>query len=75
MVDGLFNGPRNAVVDSAGIVYVADTGNGRIQKFKLAIPLTAAFTPSVTSGQAPLDGGVHGCLDRFAHGLVVGLRD
>lgn len=31
--DGKFWGPNNIAVDSAGYVYVADTGNDRIQKF------------------------------------------
>lgn len=32
--DGQFNGPGAIVVDNAGNVYVADTGNHRIQKFR-----------------------------------------
>ena len=34
--DGLFNSPRAVAVDSAGNIYVADTGNHRIQKFNSA---------------------------------------
>ncbi|WP_440950743.1 PKD domain-containing protein [Methanosphaerula subterraneus] len=52
--DGFLSGPRNAVVDSAGIVYVADTGNSRIQKFRQAVLPVADFTVNVTSGKAPL---------------------
>ena len=54
MVDGQLNGPRNAVVDTAGIVYVADTGFNRIQKFKMVVPLAAHFTGDVMSGEVPL---------------------
>ncbi|HLD83394.1 MAG TPA: 6-bladed beta-propeller [archaeon] len=32
-VDGQFNAPSDIAVDSSGNVYVADTGNNRIQKF------------------------------------------
>ncbi|MEA3376278.1 MAG: hypothetical protein U9R72_08820 [Chloroflexota bacterium] len=31
--EGLFNEPRDIAVDQGGNVYVADTGNCRIQKF------------------------------------------
>lgn len=31
--NGQFNSPRGMAVDSSGNVYVADTGNNRIQKF------------------------------------------
>jgi hypothetical protein len=31
--DGQFSGPHGVAVDTAGNVYVTDTGNGRIQKF------------------------------------------
>jgi streptogramin lyase len=31
--DGQFSGPHGVAVDTAGNVYVADTGNGRIEKF------------------------------------------
>jgi len=55
LVDGLFNGPRNAAVDSAGTVYVADTGNNRIQEFNRAAVLPVAdFTVNATSGKVPL---------------------
>jgi DNA-binding beta-propeller fold protein YncE len=31
--DGQFNSPRGIAVDSSGNIYVADTGNHRVQKF------------------------------------------
>ncbi len=52
--DGKFNQPEGVTVDSSGYVYVTDTGNNRIQKFMRASSLSANFTASPTSGNAPL---------------------
>jgi len=32
--EGQFNGPQGLAIDSSANVYVADTGNNRIQKFQ-----------------------------------------
>ncbi|MDQ1253005.1 MAG: tripartite motif-containing protein 71 [Euryarchaeota archaeon] len=57
-LSGQFNGPGGVAVDSWGNVYVADTGNNRIQKFALEEPgLTkpvADFSAFPSSGFAPL---------------------
>ena len=45
--NGQFNGPEGVAVDAGGNVYVADTGNDRIQKFG---PVTTA-TKSTSWGR------------------------
>ncbi|MGB4478130.1 MAG: hypothetical protein WBI30_04450, partial [Candidatus Methanoculleus thermohydrogenotrophicum] len=53
--DGEFRNPSGVAVDAAGNVYVADRGNGRIQKFAPRAPApVAAFTTNTTAGPAPL---------------------
>ena len=54
--DGQFKYPYGVAVDSSGNVYVADTGNNRIQKFSPVISglPVANFTSNVTSGKNPL---------------------
>ena len=54
--DGQFESPCGVAVDSSGNVFVADTGNNRIQKFApfSANPPVAGFTGTPTSGTAPL---------------------
>lgn len=54
--DGQFLWPESIAVDSAGTVYVADYGNGRVQKFKKEVELlpSAAFSGYPQSGNAPL---------------------
>jgi len=53
--DGEFLNPSGVAVDAAGNVYVADRGNGRIQKFAPRAPAPgAAFTANTTAGPAPL---------------------
>ncbi|MGH2615152.1 MAG: sigma-70 family RNA polymerase sigma factor [Thermomicrobiales bacterium] len=37
---GRFQGPNDIALDGAGLLYVADDGNGRIQVFRLLPPLT-----------------------------------
>ena len=44
--DGQINGPRDMAVDSAGNVYVADTGNKRIAKFKPDGSFVSAWSAS-----------------------------
>jgi hypothetical protein len=50
----LFNSPRGLAVDSAGTVYVADTGNNTIRK------LTRDGTVTTIGGLAGVIGGVNG---------------
>jgi DNA-binding beta-propeller fold protein YncE len=48
--DGQFDFPRGITVDSAGNIFVADTGNGRLQKFSSAGIFVSVIG---TSGQGP----------------------
>jgi sugar lactone lactonase YvrE len=54
------NGPYGVVVDSAGNVYVADTGNATIRK------VTAAGTTTTVAGTAGVAGILLGATPRFA---------
>jgi DNA-binding beta-propeller fold protein YncE len=42
---GRFVEPREAVVDEKGLIHIVDTGNGRIQVFKLAPGLDSDYNP------------------------------
>ena len=50
--DGQFKGPRGIAIDSSGNVYIADTGNNRIQKFDADGGFIAAWTKR---GNTPYD--------------------
>jgi hypothetical protein len=57
--DGQFNGPAGIAIDSADNVYVADTGNHRIQKFNSAGTfITKWGTSGSGNGQFTFPGGV-----------------
>jgi PKD repeat protein len=47
------NNPSGVGADSAGNVYIADTGTHRVRKVS-TVPPTASFTANPTSGEAPL---------------------
>ena len=44
---GKFNEPQGLAVSASGVLYVADTGNNRIQVFKLANPYPVSTTQIV----------------------------
>ncbi len=52
--DGQFNYPRGIAIAPSGDVYVADSGNNRIQKFTPTCAPVANFTANVTAGTVPL---------------------
>lgn len=45
--NGQFNAPEGITVDTSGLAYVADTGNNRIQQFRLATPCPSGTTQIV----------------------------
>ena len=45
---GKFNNPHGIAIDSSGRLYVADTGNNRIQQFRLATPCPSGTTQIVS---------------------------
>lgn len=46
--NGEFKSPEGIAIDSAGRIYIADTGNNRIQQFRLANPCPNGTTQVVT---------------------------
>jgi sugar lactone lactonase YvrE len=55
--DALFSGPQGIAADSAGNIYVADTGNGTIRK------ITSNGAVSTVAGTAGLNGSADGAAD------------
>jgi sugar lactone lactonase YvrE len=47
-----FFGPKGIVVDAAGYIYVADTGNNRIRKLTPPTSPTSSYTVNTIAGQA-----------------------
>ena len=47
--DGQFSHPQSVAVDSSGRVYVADTGNGRVERFKADGTFLNSYSPSPAS--------------------------
>lgn len=76
---GQFSRPRGIAVDSKGDIYVADTGNSRIQKFDSEGKFLASFgKPGTAEGElkepngiAVDDGGRIFVTDAFNHKLVM----
>jgi len=52
-ISGLLNAPQGVVVDGAGNIYIADTGNGRIRKVSSGVINT--FLPSITAQGLAVD--------------------
>ena len=56
--NGQFANPRGIAVDSGGNIYVADTGNNRIQVFSQSQPPVSTPEPSGIIGLGILGGGL-----------------
>jgi tripartite motif-containing protein 71 len=72
--DGQFNTPIDVAVDGSGNVYVADTGNNRIQKFTNTGTFLAKWgSPGRGNGQFESPGGL--AVDRSGNVFVADIGD
>ncbi len=53
--NGLFNGPLGFAFNTDGGFFVADSGNGLLQRFAPCVPVTPTPTPSVTLPPTPCE--------------------
>ena len=53
------NMPRNVVADSAGNLFIADTGNGRIRKVAFGVPVTVVSSPVAPTVTVSDTGGAY----------------
>ena len=63
--DGQFKSPKGVAIDSKGLIYVADTGNQRIQVFKPDGTFVRKW-----GGKGPHDGEFHSCV-----GIAISSQD